>query len=79
MMTKERALYILKNRKAYGELKFRFQVIVGNTDELSPDGITFGEHRYIKSVWSVMPGHTCYLDAIIRIAKGKVPNEIRYC
>ena len=69
MMTRERAQYILGNRKTDGDLKFmpRYK-----------DGITYNEDRYIRAVWIQMPGYTCYSDAIIRISIGRVPDNVQY-
>lgn len=32
--------------------------------------VTPEEARYIREVWKSMPGHTCWADALLRIAKG---------
>lgn len=32
---------------------------------------TEAEDRVIKALWRTMPGNTCYLDALNRIAKGE--------
>jgi len=43
-------------------------------DSMSPFGAmdyTEEEHREITAVWDTMPGHTCFFDAVVRIAKGE--------
>jgi hypothetical protein len=30
------------------------------------------ENAFVMEVWDKMPGHTCWYDALVRIAKGKI-------
>lgn len=34
--------------------------------------VTPAEDAYIRKVWSIMPGHTCFADAVLRIANGQI-------
>lgn len=70
-MNRERAQYILNNKKPFGELKYAFRF--GFESSRAPvyqDGITEEEHAFIKSIWETMPGYTSYMDALCRIAYG---------
>ena len=74
-MKPERALYIIQN-STMGELRYSFPRshtykggIVHN------DGLTELEDTFIREVWRLMPGYTCYYDALVRIATENLPPE----
>lgn len=70
-MTKERAQYILEN-PVYGDFRYAFRRKCDHRSKpLYSDGITEEEDREIKRIWRTMPGHTCYYDAVRRIAIGE--------
>lgn len=33
------------------------------------------EDAEVRAVWDTMPGHTCWRDALVRIARGEVDPE----
>jgi hypothetical protein len=63
-MTPERARFILANSNEW---------IGPSVEKLE----TPEERQEVLAFWSKMPGNTCYIDALIRIAKG-IPAEFRY-
>jgi len=72
-MTRERAQYIIANQLFGGELRYAFRMRCdGPSKTVYSDGITYAEDRFIREVWKTMPGHTCYFDALRRIARGKL-------
>jgi hypothetical protein len=34
--------------------------------------MTIGEREFVKRVWHQMPGHTCFVDALLRIANDRI-------
>ena len=69
-MNKERAQYLLDNRLSFGELKYSYVQKCQLSARTYPDGITSEEDAYIRRVWNVMQGNTCYMDALISISRG---------
>jgi hypothetical protein len=59
----------------------RARYILDNSNEwLGPSVDTFltaAERAYVLNFWDGMPGNTCFIDALRRIAKG-IPAEFRY-
>ena len=45
----------------------------GSFGELS---ITPEEQAYVNGIWARMPGHTCFADALLRIANGQA-NDVK--
>lgn len=71
-MTPERAKFILNNPKIGGDFRFAFRRKCDSaTSILHADGIAVDEDKFIRDVWATMPGHTCYHDALVRIARGE--------
>lgn len=72
MLTKERAIYLLTHR-SYCDLKFSYDwhhKTYGDRSSVIPSGwITEEEYEYAREVWHTMPGNTCLMDAISRIAR----------
>ena len=58
-MTPQRAQEIWDNRLPFGELA----------------SITDAERLAVRKVWNGMPGHTCFADALLRIARGEAVAE----
>lgn len=71
-MTPERAKHI-HGRQSYGSLPMAFRRRPDDTHEIVDDGITREEDASIRALWRTMPGHTCYMDAVLRIARGERP------
>lgn len=71
-MTPERAQYVY-SRRSYGSLPMAFRRRDTDTHSVDPDGITREEDASIRALWRTMPGSTCYMDALLRIARGTVP------
>ena len=36
---------------------------------------TAEEKEFLNQVWDTMPGYTCRFDALLRVAKGEIPQE----
>ena len=68
-MTPERAKELI-NLSSFGELPYAF-IPHGSMDTypVRSCGITEAEWGHVKALWKTMPGHTCFNDALIRIAK----------
>jgi hypothetical protein len=69
-MTPERAKYVLANT-SYGSLPMAFPRSYQPSGVIHKDGITAEEDQDIRALWKTMPGHTCYNDAVVRIARGQ--------
>lgn len=63
-MTSERAKFLLANSDEY---------LGPSVRELE----TPEERQFVLDFWEKMPGSTCYIDALKRIANG-IPAEFRY-
>ena len=71
MITKERIKEILSTAGSFGDLKFDHpKAYAYKGGIIHPKGITKEEDEYIKKVWKLLPGHSCYYDAVILIGKG---------
>jgi hypothetical protein len=70
-MTPERAQHILRTRDAWGGIRYGFAGPGGAT--VHADGITRDERQFVVRVWHGMPGHTAFIDALARVARGEVP------
>lgn len=68
-MTPERARHIIATRTVCGSVRMAFPWKPRSTEQTYPDGITEAEDAAIKTLWRTMPGHTCYMDALFRIAR----------
>ena len=70
-MTRERAEYI-RTHLAYGDIRYAFpRRYAYNGGRVHADGLTPEEDADVRRVWDTMPGHTCYYDALTRIARGE--------
>lgn len=69
-MTPERAKELIEST-FFGELPFAFvpNGSVNGNYPVMEHGITVAEWGHVKALWKTMPGHTCFNDALIRIAK----------
>lgn len=68
-MSKDRAQYILANVGLASAVRMAFRKSCDMpTSRIYPDGITQDEDDDVKRVWNTMPGWTCYMDALRRIA-----------
>lgn len=74
-MTPERAKFIIDNPKMGGDFAYAFrQKFNVSTFRPDPKGITEDEDKFIRDVWSTLPGDRCYHDAVVRIARGDYVN-----
>jgi len=76
-MTPERAKHLLNTKTIMGNMRYAFKrdyMLDGGP--VHDDGITRDEDTCIKRVWQTMPGHTCYYDALVRIANNDLPEGI---
>lgn len=59
----------------------RAQWLIANSNEWTGPSVrtleTPEERKFVLAFWEKMPGSTCYMDALGRIAKG-IPSEHRY-
>ena len=62
-MTKERANQIIEQA--------RNKAVFGPWCDQLDKVMLPGERAEIMAVWDTMPGHTCFVDALYRIAKGR--------
>lgn len=80
-MTPERARFI-HSRQSYGSLPMAFRRRPDDSHRVDPEGITREEDASIRALWRTMPGSSCYMDALLRIANGTVPptpTRVWYC
>jgi hypothetical protein len=73
-MTPERAQHILRTRDAWGGIRYGFAGPGGAT--VHADGMTRDERQFVVRVWHGMPGHTAFIDALARVARGEVPAVV---
>jgi len=71
-MKSSRARELLDKMHA-GEIPLAFvpSYAAGAAPRTDPEGLTEAENKVVKEVWSTMPGHTCFMDALRRIAEGQ--------
>jgi len=58
----------------YGELPFAFVPNGSKWNDSYPvkeHGITEQEWKYVQGIWTMMPGYTCFMDALYRVANGR--------
>ncbi len=53
----------------------RAQAIWDNRSPFGELSMTDAERAAVRKVWSGMPGHTCFADALLRIARGEVKAD----
>ena len=69
-MKVERAKAIIAMIPFMGDIPCNFVQRIGS-GITRPDGMTANEEAEINTLWNTMPGHTCFMDALRRIARGK--------
>lgn len=60
-----RAKQIIEQAKALTE--------VGHWSDKLDTVMTPGERAFVKEVWKLMPGHTCFVDALRRVEESTIP------
>ena len=72
-MTPERAKELIGSC-SYGELPYAYVPNGSKWSDSYPvkeHGITKEEWEYVQGIWRMMPGYTCFMDALHRVANGR--------